>query len=133
LADKKAIDIMNSNQSIISAEYDEDRIQQVLTNLLSNALKFCEPDKGKIVIDYGFKNGYLEVTVKDNGKGIPEADLPFIFDKFYQSKDQNIIKPEGSGLGLAICRQIISNHGGKIWAKNNKKSGVTFGFTLPFK
>ena len=73
------------------------------------------------------------LTIKDNGKGIPEEDLPFIFDKFYQSNNQNIQKPEGSGLGLAICKQILENHNGKIWVKNNKKSGVTFGFTLPFK
>jgi len=133
LAKKKGVQISNSNQSDISAVYDEDRIQQVLTNLLSNALKFCEPEQGAIVLDYGFKNGYLEVTVKDNGRGVPASDLPHIFEKFYQSKNQNIIKPEGSGLGLAICQQIIKNHGGTIWAKNNNKSGVTFGFSLPFK
>ena len=52
---------------------------------------------------------------------------------YSKGKNQNIIKPEGSGLGLAISRQIIKNHGGTIWAKNNQKSGVTFGFTLPFK
>lgn len=133
LAEKKGVVIVNSNQSEVSAEYDEDRIQQVLTNLLSNALKFCEANKGEVILDYGFNKGMLEVKVKDNGRGIPEADLPFVFDKFYQSKNQNIIKPEGSGLGLAICNQIIKNHGGKIWVNNNKKTGVTFGFTLPFK
>jgi Na+/proline symporter/nitrogen-specific signal transduction histidine kinase len=133
LAEKKGVKIINSNQSEISADYDEDRIQQVLTNLLSNALKFCEPNEGEIVLNYGFKNGYLEVTVKDNGRGVPVLDLPHIFEKFYQSNNQNIIKPEGSGLGLAICQQIVKNHGGTIWAKNNKKSGVTFGFSLPFK
>ena len=75
----------------------------------------------------------MEVSIKDNGKGVPEQDLPFIFDKFYQSKNQNIQKPEGSGLGLAICKQIVENHNGNIWVKNNEKSGATFGFKLPFK
>lgn len=132
-ADKRQVEILHSNNSDLYAEYDEDRIVQVLTNLLSNAIKFCELKTGKISLDYKYKSGYVEVTVKDNGKGIPEQDLPFVFDKFYQSKNQNIIKPEGSGLGLSICKQIIENHNGKIWVENNKKSGVTFGFQLPFK
>jgi Na+/proline symporter/nitrogen-specific signal transduction histidine kinase len=133
IADKKQIEIVNSNNSDLSAEYDEDRIVQVLTNLISNAIKFCDVKKGKIVVDYRFDLGYLEVTIKDNGKGVPRLDLPYVFDKFYQSKNQNIQKPEGSGLGLAICKQIIEKHNGKIWVRNNEKSGATFGFKLPFK
>lgn len=133
IADKKQVEIVSSNKSDLNAEYDEDRIVQVLTNLVSNAIKFCDVKKGKIVVDYKFDLGYLEVSIKDNGKGVPKQDLPFIFDKFYQSKNQNIQKPEGSGLGLAICKQIVENHNGKIWVKNNEKSGATFGFKLPFK
>ncbi|MCT4629319.1 sensor histidine kinase [Winogradskyella sp.] len=132
IADKNEVKIINSNMSDISAEYDEDRIVQVLTNLISNAIKFSNKN-GEIIVDYKYDKGYLEITVKDNGKGIPNQDLLFIFDKFYQSKNQNIQKPEGSGLGLAICKQIVENHNGKIWVKNNQKSGATFGFKLPFK
>jgi signal transduction histidine kinase len=133
LAKQKGINIIHSNQSDLFAEYDEDRIQQVLTNLISNALKFCEAGNGEIVLDYAYQKGMMEVRVRDNGRGIPESDLLHVFEKFYQSKNQNIIKPEGSGLGLAISSQIIKNHGGDIWVKNNKKIGVTFGFSLPFK
>ena len=133
IADKKQVEIINSNNSDLNAEYDEDRIVQVLTNLISNAIKFCDVKKGKIVVDYRIDLGYLEVTIKDNGKGVPKRDLPYVFDKFYQSKNQNIQKPEGSGLGLAICKQIIEKHDGKIWVINNEKSGATFGFKLPFK
>ena len=133
LADKKQISILQPSLSDISAHYDEDRILQVLTNLLSNAVKFCESHKGEIILNYKNGTGGLEVTVKDNGKGIPKQDLAFIFDKFFQSKNQNIIKPAGSGLGLAISKTIIENHEGKIWAKNNQKSGVTFGFQIPFE
>lgn len=133
IADKKQVEIINSNKSDLNAEYDEDRIVQVLTNLISNAIKFCDVKKGKIVVDYRIDLGYLEVTIKDNGKGVPKRDLPYVFDKFYQSKNQNIQKPEGSGLGLAICKQIIEKHDGKIWVINNEKSGATFGFKLPFK
>jgi len=133
IADKKQVKIVHSNLSDVYAEYDEDRIVQVLTNLVSNAIKFCSPKKGKIVVDYKYDEGFLEVLVKDNGKGVPDQDMPYIFDKFYQSKNQNIQKPEGSGLGLAICKRIVENHNGKIWVKNNQKNGVTFGFKLPFK
>ncbi|WP_426430508.1 ATP-binding protein [Winogradskyella sp. HB-48] len=133
IADKKQVKIVSSNNSDLNAEYDEDRIVQVLTNLISNAIKFCDVKKGEIVVDYKFDLGYLEVTIRDNGKGVPSQDLPYIFDKFYQSKNQNIQKPEGSGLGLAISKQIVENHNGKIWVKNNEKSGATFGFKLPFK
>ena len=132
IAENKEVQIIHSNTSDLYAKYDEDRIVQVLTNLISNAIKFCEAKAGKIVVDYKFDQGYLNVTVKDNGKGIPYQDLPYIFDKFYQSRNQNIQKPEGSGLGLAICKQIVENHQGKIWVENNQKSGVTFGFMLPF-
>ncbi|MDY2586727.1 sensor histidine kinase [Winogradskyella aquimaris] len=133
IADKKQVEIINSNKSDLNAQYDEDRIVQVLTNLISNAIKFCDAKGGKIVVDYKYGDGYLEVTVNDNGKGIPAQDLPYIFNKFYQSKNQNIQKPEGSGLGLAICKQIVENHNGKIWVKNNQKRGAIFGFKLPFK
>ncbi len=133
MAQKRGVKIVHSNKSDFYAEYDEDRIVQVLTNLISNALKFTEPKKGKIIADYKYDEGFLEISIKDNGKGIPEEDIPFVFDKFYQSKNQNTIKPEGSGLGLAISKKIVENHNGKIWVKNNQKSGVTFGFKLPFK
>lgn len=133
VANKRGVEIIQSSQSDVYAAYDEDRILQVLTNLISNALKFTMANTGKIILDHKYESGYLELTVSDNGSGIPQEDLPYIFDKFYQSNNQNIIKPEGSGLGLAISKQIIENHEGKIWVKNNKKTGVTFGFKLPFK
>lgn len=133
IAKKKSIEIVHSNHSDLYAIYDEDRIIQVLTNLISNALKFVEPKKGVVIVDYKYDEGFLEVAIKDNGKGIPEEDIPYVFDKFYQSKNQNTIKPEGSGLGLAISKKIVENHDGKIWVNKNQKSGVTFGFKLPFK
>lgn len=132
IASKKNIKIKNDNLIDFELFYDEDRILQVLTNLLSNAIKFCEPNQGVVVVDYKLINGFVEVYVKDNGKGISEKDFKYIFDKFYQSSQQNTIKPEGSGLGLAICKQIIENHKGKIWAKKDNKKGATFVFKLPF-
>ena len=132
IAANKEIKIVNNNSFNFELQYDEDRILQVLTNLLSNSIKFCEPKKGVITLDYKLGNGCVEIFVEDNGKGIPEEDINYIFDKFYQSKNQNTIKPEGSGLGLAISKQIIEKHNGKIWVKKGTKVGSTFGFKLPF-
>ncbi|WP_027879891.1 sensor histidine kinase [Mesoflavibacter zeaxanthinifaciens] len=133
IAAKKEIRIIKKNKSQLYLEYDEDRILQVLTNLLSNALKFCAPKTGEIVVDYSVFKEHIEVSVSDNGKGIPEEDHDYIFDKFYQSQHQNTIKPQGSGLGLAITKQIIEKHHGKIWAKKGLKNGASLVFTLPFK
>jgi len=133
IAAKKEVRIINKNQHHFYLYYDEDRILQVLTNLLSNALKFCESKTGEIVVDYKLGNQFLEISVSDNGKGIPEEDHDYIFDKFYQSQHQNTIKPQGSGLGLAITKQIVEKHNGKIWAKKGLKKGAILVFTLPFK
>lgn len=115
----------------IRAFYDEERIFQVVHNLLSNAIKFAAEVNGKIVIN--IKEGKSEISVKihNNGKCINSEDFEAIFDKFYQSRNQNVKKPIGSGLGLAICKQIIEHHRGTIWAKKNVKEGATFVFTLP--
>lgn len=132
IAANKEIKIINHNSFNFELIYDEDRILQVLTNLLSNSIKFCEPKKGVITLDYKLGNACVEFYVKDNGKGISEEDINYIFDKFYQSKNQNTIKPEGSGLGLAISKQIIEKHNGEIWVEKDTKVGSTFGFKLPF-
>lgn len=132
IAANKDIKIVNNNSFNFELPYDEDRILQVLTNLLSNAIKFCEPKKGVITLDYKLGNDCIEIYVKDNGKGIPDEDINYIFEKFYQSKNQNTIKPQGSGLGLAISKQIIEKHHGSIWVEKGTKVGATFGFKLPF-
>ncbi len=132
IASNKEITIVNDNIIDFKFYYDEDRILQVLTNLLSNAIKFSEQSKGIITVDYKIVDGFVEVCITDNGKGIPKEDFKYIFDKFYQTSDQNTIKPQGSGLGLAISKEIIKKHKGKIWAEKDKKVGATFGFKLPF-
>jgi Na+/proline symporter/signal transduction histidine kinase len=115
----------------IKAFYDEERIIQVIYNLLSNAIKFSSETNGKISIKITEKKDVIEVRIHNNGKGIKEEDFEAIFDKFYQSRNQNVKKPIGSGLGLAICKQIIEHHKGKIWADNTEINGATFIFTLP--
>ena len=115
----------------IKAFYDEERIIQVINNLLSNAIKFSSNTNGKIVISIHENKQVIEVKIHNNGKGIKKEDLEVIFDKFYQSRNQNVKKPVGSGLGLAICKKIIEHHKGKIWAEDNVVDGATFTFTLP--
>lgn len=110
--------------------YDEDRIIQVVTNLLSNAIKFCPERNGEISIIINEKQDYVEVSICDNGKGIPKEDFETVFEKFYQSNNQVIKKPEGSGLGLSITKKIIQLHKGTIWIQESLK-GATIIFTLP--
>lgn len=129
----KGIKVKLNKSDNLTAMYDEDRMIQVITNLLSNAIKFCPDQDGIITISAN--DGQHEITtfVADNGKGINTEDMENIFDKFYQSINQNIKKPLGSGLGLAISRQIIEHHKGKIWAENNQNGGACLIFTLPKK
>ena len=94
-------------------------------------IKFCSDTDGKITIKIIEKKEVIEVRIHNNGKGIKEEDFEAIFDKFYQSRNQNVKKPIGSGLGLAICKQILEHHKGKIWADNTEVNGATFIFTLP--
>ncbi len=133
ISNKKIHVEFDENQHSILIDYDEERIIQVITNLVSNAIKFADEKAGIIIITLSEnEDEYLKVNVFNNGKGVNPEDLESIFDKFYQSSNQNIKKPIGSGLGLAICKQIIEAHKGKIWAEN-VQNGVTFSFTLPKK
>lgn len=126
----KKIAVHIESKEKVNAYYDEDRIIQVVTNLISNAIKFCPDDDGLITIQIQSKDDYIYTSVQDNGKGINANDFEAIFEKFYQSTNQNIKKPVGSGLGLAICKQIIEHHKGKIWAESSMK-GARILFTLP--
>ena len=130
LIKNKHITIHFESKQVVAAFYDEDRIVQVITNLVSNAIKFCPESDGIITIQIKEQNNFIHTFVQDNGKGIHPNDFDAIFDKFYQSTNQNIKKPVGSGLGLAICKQIMEYHKGKIWAEHNEK-GASIVFTLP--
>ncbi len=111
--------------------FDEMKMIQLFQNILGNALKFTN-EQGMVQTKFQEKEGMLKISMFNTGKNIPEEDLEFIFEKFYQSKNQNIRKPVGSGLGLAICKKIINAHGGTITAKN-KEIGVTFEILFPIK
>jgi two-component system sensor histidine kinase KdpD len=103
-------------------------IEQVLVNLLDNALKYT-PDGSPIEISVGVEKGRLAVTVADRGPGIPEEDLPRLFEKFYRGPQKE--HKSGAGLGLSICKGFIDIHGGIITASNRPGGGSTFRFTIP--
>ena len=108
---------------------DQDRLIQVVINLISNAVKFT--DHGTIECAVRRVDGELIVSVIDSGIGIAPADQPKVFEKFKQVGDTLTDKPKGTGLGLPICKEIIEYHGGRIWVESAPGHGSVFSFTLP--
>jgi PAS domain S-box-containing protein len=117
---------------------DKDRLVQVVTNLLSNSIKFT-PDGGTITIgtkvvaatDPETKQGMVVVSMTDTGIGIAPENHALVFEKFKQVGDTLTNKPKGTGLGLPICREIVEHYGGKIWVESELGKGSTFLFSLP--
>jgi signal transduction histidine kinase len=110
---------------------DRDKINQVLTNLIGNAIKFT-PVQGRITVSAS-RNGEetVQVSVSDTGPGVPPDEKERIFAKFYQIAQVNGENSKGTGLGLAISKALVELHGGKIWVESEKGRGSTFSFTLP--
>jgi len=106
---------------------DELRLQEVLENLISNAVKFT-PAGGTVIIGAAPHPDGLRIWVRDSGAGIAPEHLPHVFDRFWQGVKHD---RRGAGLGLAICRAIIDAHGGRIWAESGPAGGTTLSFTLP--
>lgn len=131
IANKKQVAINWNSPSKLKLKFDYNKMIQVFTNVLSNALKFVEEGNGKIDIRVTEDEEFYLCSFRDNGKGIPEEDLQLIFKKFYQSKNQMLKKPTGSGFGLAICKQIIELHGGEIFATSKLQTGAEIIIKLP--
>ncbi|MFL0247514.1 HAMP domain-containing sensor histidine kinase [Candidatus Clostridium stratigraminis] len=109
---------------------DRERIKRVITNIVENAIKYTKKDKGKIEINLSENNNYIQFQIKDNGQGIPEKDIPYIFDRFFRADLSRNTLTGGSGLGLAIAKLIIEEHGGRIWAESTEGIGTSIYFTL---
>jgi len=109
---------------------DIKRIAQVVDNILQNAVKYAEND-GVIEVMATVDDGYLAISISDNGIGIAKEDLPHIFELFYRGEKSRSRHYGGTGLGLAICKNIVEQHGGKIWAESHLGEGTTISFTLP--
>lgn len=114
----------------LPAFIDPDRIVQVLGNMLSNAVKYGEPE-GPIEVSVRRADGQARVTVTNRGRGIPEDELPLLFTRFARSREARAGRATGLGLGLYITKGLVEAHGGRIWAENVGGEGTRFGFTLP--
>ncbi len=130
--------IQVSSQSI-DLYADEDRLIQVLINLLSNAIKFS-PNHSQIILAVdrtqpregeSSNTDWVKFTVSDRGRGIPPQNLESIFEPFQQVDASDAREKGGTGLGLAICRDIVEQHGGKIWVNSELGKGSIFSFTIP--
>jgi len=137
IADDMAVVTSNNGQSLRLALArslplvwaDEERLRQVVLNLLINASKFT-PEGGKITLKAGAKDGALVVEVRDTGRGIPEDEQKRLFQPYHrQVSDREHLS--GLGLGLALCKYLVELHGGKIWVKSQVGKGSTFGFSIP--
>jgi signal transduction histidine kinase len=115
-----------------TVHWDEDRMNEVLGNLLSNAFKFTEFG-GKVSLTVESNDGNVCITVVDTGAGIPPQQLPHIFDKFFQADNQASAATKGTGLGLAIAKEIVEAHGGHIHVDSTVGMGTTFVVTLPIE
>lgn len=130
LAGEKGLDLaVELDADLPKAEFDRDKIVQVLTNLINNALKFTET--GTISITSRRDDDGVHVMVQDTGPGIKAADLPKLFQTFEQLDSGRGKKRTGTGLGLAISKEIVLAHHGKIWAESAVGKGTTLHFTLP--
>lgn len=114
----------------VQIKVDPQRLEQVMMNLLGNAFRYL-PQNGVVVVKAWADKDNLTTAVADNGPGISQQDLPFIFDSFYRGDKSRSRKSGGSGLGLAICKYIVEAHGGRIWAESKEGEGSTFYFSLP--
>jgi two-component system sensor histidine kinase GlrK len=127
---KKIILESKGTERLPLVKMDGERILQALRNIIGNAIKFS-PEGGRVSVLARTVDQGVEVSVSDTGPGIPEESLVTIFEKFKQARPKGTYKNKGTGLGLAIAKQIITSHGGKIWAESKPGQGSTFFVVLP--
>jgi two-component system sensor histidine kinase ResE len=121
---------VNCDDSMFS--FDPDRMEQVFTNLIDNAIRHTEPS-GRVDVKATIIENGLKVDVHDSGSGIPNEDLPFVFERFYKADKARTRRKGGTGLGLAIVKNIIDAHQGQISVHSKVNEGTTFSFVLPRK
>jgi two-component system, OmpR family, phosphate regulon sensor histidine kinase PhoR len=129
-ADNKNITLVNQLPELI-ATADASRLEQVLANLVDNAIKYGRAQGHVTVGGKKLDDGKLEVFVQDNGPGIPAESLDRVFERFYRVDKARSREQGGTGLGLSIVKHIVQAHGGEVWVKSEPGKGATFFFTLP--
>ncbi|HOW35623.1 MAG TPA: ATP-binding protein [Candidatus Omnitrophota bacterium] len=127
---KNSIEIRDDLPAGLSVRGDKNRLGQVLTNLIDNAIKFNK-EKGSIRIYVQEISGMIKITVEDSGAGIPEKDIPRIFERFYRVDKARSRELGGTGLGLSIVKHIVELHGGEVGVESAEGLGSKFFFTLP--
>jgi signal transduction histidine kinase len=126
----KQIEVHVAAQARIPVFADRVRFKQIAYNLLSNAVKFSPP-RGAVQVSAALRDSFAEISVKDSGAGIDPGDQPFIFDKFYQARALTAGISQGTGLGLTISKELVEQHGGRLWFESIPGQGSCFTFTIP--
>lgn len=130
ISSKHRIHYVNGTDCTVTA--DRERLHQVLSNLLTNAIKYS-PERSEIKIRCSVTDHTVTVSIQDRGAGIPKEERKKIFERFYQVRETRLKHDPSMGLGLYISREIILRHGGKIWVDSTKGKGSTFYFSLPLR
>ena len=130
LAVEKNISIVvHVPSEVVEVNCDTDKLKHIMSNLLSNAIKFSQ--EGEIIVELREYYDYVQITVNDNGIGIPDDLRDKIFSKFVQARELPVSREKGTGLGLVIVKGMVEAHGGKIWVEGNYPKGTKMIFTLP--
>ncbi|HEX9094061.1 MAG TPA: ATP-binding protein [Coriobacteriia bacterium] len=115
----------------LTVDADEGRVGQVMRNLLDNALRHTE--QGTVTVVCAQEDAWARVEVRDTGEGIPAADLPYVFERFYRADGARARDTGGSGIGLAVSRRIVADHHGEVFVRNAEDGGAVVGFRLPLR
>lgn len=137
--DEVGLDLESKNIELTYVNYtpvqtqiiaDAEQLKRVINNIVGNSIKYLDKPKGFINIRIKDDKDFIQVEIEDNGKGIGESDLPFIFDRFYRTDTSRNSAKGGSGIGLSIVKKIIEDHGGEIWATSKELTGTVMYFKL---
>ncbi len=109
---------------------DSEQLSRVIHNIIGNSIKYIDKAKGHIDIRIKDVGDFIQVEIEDNGKGIAQKDIPYIFDRFYRTDASRNSSQGGSGIGLSIVKKIVEDHGGKIWASSTEEKGTVMYFVL---
>ena len=138
-ADEVGLELETRGVELIYANYvdnnvmviaDGEQIRRVIHNIVSNSLKYMDKKKGIIQIRVKDVGDFIQVEIEDNGKGIAQKDLPYVFERFYRTDVSRNSSKGGSGIGLSIVRKIMEDHGGKVWASSREGIGTIVYFVL---
>ncbi len=125
----RAVTLVDESEEL-TARADQRRLEQVLTNLVDNAVKYGGNDS-RVVVGAGLSDGMVEMFVQDNGPGLPTESLERVFERFYRVDKARSRDQGGTGLGLSIVKHIVQSHGGRVWVESEPGKGAKFCFTLP--